>query len=113
MKPQQNSRDGRLRWFGTMLLFASGVVLTSSAAWLLWEHLQAWKAWDRWESLTVGQWLETRAARDLLPDGVRKLFVGMQNHPAPLQDVAEAISVWALCLVAGAAFLWRAIRWKD
>ena len=68
-----------------MLLFASGVVLTSSAAWLLWEHLQAWKAWGRWETLPSGSGSKRAPRETFSRMACRKLFVGMQNHPAPLQ----------------------------
>jgi hypothetical protein len=113
MTPQQNSHSGRLRWFGTILFVAAGCVLVSIAAWLLWDHVTEWSARGRWESYTVGQWLETRAMRELLPDAVRKVFVGSSDHPAPLQDAADAVSVWSLCLVTGMTILWRAVRWKD
>jgi hypothetical protein len=113
MTPQQNSHSGRLRWFGTILSVAAGCVLVSMAAWLLWDHVQEWSVWGRWESYTVGQWLQTRAMRDLLPDAVGKVFGGSRDHRAPLQDAADAISVWSLLLVTGMTILWRALRWKD
>jgi hypothetical protein len=113
MTPQQNSHSGRLRWFGTILFVAAGCVLVSIAAWLLWDHAKEWSARGRWESYTVGQWLETRAMRELLPAAVREVFVGSRDRPAPLQDAADAISVWSLCLVIGMTLLWRAVRWKD
>jgi len=110
---QQKLRDGRLHWLGTMLLFAGGVVLTSLAAWLLWGDLRAWLAWGRWESYTLGHWLQTRSALDFLPGGVLGMFVGTADNPAPLQDIAEAMPVWALYLAGGTVFLWRTVRWRD
>lgn len=110
---QQKLRDGRLHWLGTMLLFAGGVVLTSLAAWVFWRDLQAWLAWGRWESYTLGHWLRTRSALEFLPGSVLGMFVGPADNPAPLQDIAEAMPVWAMYLVGGTAFLWRAIRWRD
>jgi hypothetical protein len=110
---EQNLRDGRLYWLGTMLRFAGGVVLTSLAAWLLWGDLRGWLAWGRWESYTLGQWLQTRSALEYLPGGVLGMFVGTADNPAPLQDIAETMPVWAMYLVGGTALLWRAVRWRE
>jgi hypothetical protein len=41
------------------------------------------------------------------------MFVGTADNPAPLQDIAEAMPVWAMYLVGGTTFLWRAVRWRD
>jgi hypothetical protein len=80
---------------------------------LLWGDLQAWLAWGRWESYTLGRWLLTRSALEFLPATVVGMFVGTADNPAPLQDIAEAMPVWAVYLAGGTAFLWRAIRWRD
>jgi hypothetical protein len=51
--------------------------------------------------------------RELLPDPVRKVFIGSRDRPAPLKDAADAISVWSVCLVTGMTILWRAGRGKS
>jgi hypothetical protein len=111
--PQRDPRGRPRPWLGTILLFTIGVILTSAATWLLWQHLADWHSRGQWESYTVGQWFESRTARDILPDTVRKLFVGTRDESAPLEGIAETISLWSLCLVTGAVCLWRAIRWSD